>query len=156
MNGMRNPLLVAILMACALSTGCAILIDAPPGYVPLRERGDNDFLAISARGNTLAVGQRGNEGGPPADLSFWVEAFKHEKVDLGRYRLQAEEDLHTDAGCDGRLLDLRLGQGAAEYTWLVALFADPSRIVTIEAGGPTIQISPDRDKLLAAMRTLRY
>ncbi len=150
-----KPVLAAVLLACASSAGCAALIDPPPGYVPLRETGDYDFLAISARGNTLSASGRGNEGGKPADLAFWAEAFKHEKVELGRYRLQAEQEIRTEAGREGRLLDLRLGQGAAEYTWLVALFVDPSRIVTVEAGGPTAQIAPDREKLLGAMRTLR-
>ena len=153
MNGMRPATLAALLLSGALSGGCA-LIDPPPGYVSLRDTGDKAFLAVSAKGNTLAVSDRENEGGDPADLSFWVEAFKHEKIEPGRYRLQGEEPVRTTDGRDGVLLDLRLGHGAAEYTWLVALFVDPSRIVTVEAGGPTKQIDPDRDKLVTAIRTL--
>jgi len=155
MNEMRRDLIAAVLLAFASLGGCVLPIDTPAGYVPLRDTGDKDFLAISARGNTLAVTEGGNEGGRPADLSFWAEAFKHEKVELGRYRLKSEQEIRTAAGREGRLLDLRLGQGAAEYTWLVALFVDPSRIVTVEACGPTSQLDPDRDKILASVRTLR-
>ena len=64
-------------------------------------------------------------------------------------------DIETTAGRKGRLLELHLGQGAAEYTWLVALFVDPQRICTVEAGGPAKQLDEDMDKILGAIRTLR-
>ena len=154
MHDMRATI-AAILLSGSWIGGCTTTgIETPSGYVPLQNTGDKSFLAVSARGNTLGISERVNEGGKPADLAYWTEAFKHEKVELGRYRLNSEQSIRTDQGRDGMILDLRLGQGAAEYTWLVALFVDPSRVVTVEAGGPTRQIAPDRDKLVAAIRTL--
>jgi hypothetical protein len=154
MNALTAARLAVLLLSGALSGGCA-LIDPPSGYVELDVTGDKSFLAVSAHGNTLAVSDRRNEGGDQGDLAYWVEAFKHEKVAPGRYRLEQEEQVQTRDGREGVLLDLRLGRGDAEFTWLVAFFVDSSRIVTVEAGGPTLQIAPDRDKLVAAIRTLR-
>jgi hypothetical protein len=150
----RRSLFAAILVSLLAAPAC-LTIDAPAGYVPLDNPGDKAFAAVSARGTTFAMSDRPNAGKSNGTLDFWRDALKHEKITLGRYRLSGDEPLRTDAGWDGRLLDLRLGRGAAEYTWLVALFVDPGRIVTIEAGGPSAQVSEDRDRLVAAMKSLR-
>jgi hypothetical protein len=141
-------------VALALSAGCAS-IEPPAGYVPLKDPGRWDFRAMSAEGTTLALSVRDNEAGKHGDLTYWSTAFKHEKVKLGNYRLIAEGDIKTDAGREGKLIELRTQTGSAEYVWLVALFVNPSKIYVVEAGGPTKQVDADRDKLLGAIKTLR-
>ena len=144
---------LAVLACCG--GGCGPKVEPPAGYVPVKDAGDKSFMAVSARGNTIAVSTRRNEGGKYGDLTYWVDAFKHEKVALGRYRLVKEGEIETTGGWKGRLLELHLGQGAAEYTWLVGLFVDPQRICTVEAGGPTKPLEEDMDRLVGAIKTLR-
>lgn len=145
---------VGLFAAMLLAAGCAS-IEPPAGYVPLAESGNKDFKAMSAEGNTLALSVRVNEAGKHGDLGFWTTAFKHEKVKLGSYRLIAESDIKTNAGSEGKLIELRIQTGAAEYVWLVAMFVNPSTIHVVEAGGPTKQIEADREKIVAAIKTLR-
>jgi len=146
--------LLALAAGIAIA-GCAAPMEPPSGYVPVQDAGGRRFLAVSARGNTLSLTDRPNEGGKYGDLGYWVDSFKHEKVKLGAYRLAAETDFKFDNGKVGKLLDLRMGQGSAEYTWLVVLSVDAWRIVTVEAGGPSGQIQEDRSKLEEAIRKAR-
>jgi hypothetical protein len=143
-----------VVPALALLAGCAS-IEPPAGYVPLKNPGNKDFKAMSAEGSTIALSVRENEAGKHGDLTYWAAAFKHEKVKLGSYRLIAESDIKSNAGAGGKLIELRMQSGAAEYVWLVAIFVNPGRIYVVEAGGPTKQIDADREKIIAAIKTLR-
>ena len=148
---MPKSVIACIAVISIGAAGCRT-IEPPAGYVPLRNPEPRKLAAVSAVGTTFAVSEHPNDGGRHADLAYWVTAFKHEKVTLGRYRLEGEEPITAEGGREGRLLDLRLGQGAAEYTWLVALYVNDSRIVTAEAGGPSAQMAGDHDRLIAAMQ----
>ncbi len=156
----RSAAALAVLLAAACFAAGCVTIEPPAGYAPLPDPGDKAFLAVSPKGSTFAMSERKNLGGRYAGLDYWVEAFQHEKVTLGGYRLAGGKDIETAKGLKGRVLDLRLGEGAAEYTWLVAIFVrppstwDPGQVVTVEAGGPSAQIGLEREKIEAAIRTL--
>jgi len=102
----------------------------------------------------IGVKTHRNEG-RGADLEFWSDAVEYQKVDLDGLALVGREALATDAGLKGTLFEFALGEGEARYTYLVALFVDAQRIVTIEAAGPQPDLQTDRDKLLTAVKSLR-
>src|SRR5262249_42619138 len=124
-------------------------------YVPLRDPPGYDFKAVSARGNVFAMTSRENPGRKDAGLEFWSQAVEHHKIDLDGYRLNAREDIATRSGLAGKLFDPRTGNGASEYTYLIALFVTPQRIYTVESAGPTQQLAPDLPGIRDAILSLR-
>jgi hypothetical protein len=144
----------AVCAMIGLSAGCGD-IKVPDGYVSLEYPGRYNIKAVSARGNRFAMTTWDNERGESANLAYWTAAVEYQKVEQEGYRLDGREKIKTDSGTEGVLFDLRVGSGAAEYTYLLAVFVTPTTIYTVEAGGPTAQIGPDREKLMRAIKSLR-
>lgn len=137
----------------ALATGCA-RIDAPTGYVEVKNVYGYDYKAVSAQGNVFALTSRDNPAGE-GDQTFWSQAVEHQKVAIDGYRLEGREEIKSESGLGGTLFDLRVGSGSAEYTYLLALYVSPRTIYTVEAGGPSKRIEADRAAISRAMTTLR-
>lgn len=137
----------------ALATGCA-RIDAPTGYVEVKNVYGYDYKAVSAQGNVFALTSRDNPAGA-GDLTFWSQAVEHQKVAIDGYRLEKREEIKAASGLAGTLFDLRVGSGSAEYTYLLALYVSPRTIYTVEAGGPSKRIETDRAAITRAMASLR-
>jgi hypothetical protein len=134
--------------------GCTARIDAPPGYIKLREPAPYDLKGVSAQGAVIALKARPNEDAS-ADLAFWSQAVEHQKVDLDGLRLAGRDAIKSDSGLPGVLFNFELGEGQGKVTYLVALYVTPRQIYTVEAGGPNDIISPDLEKLRKAMLSLR-
>lgn len=139
--------------ALAGSAGCT-RIDAPSGYVVVRDPYGYDFKAVSASGSVFAMTARENPN-RDAGLDFWTRAVEHQKVTLEGYRLSGRSEIKTRAGQPGALFDLRVGSGNNEYTYLIGLFVTPRTIYTVEAGGLSKQIENDRVAIGEAMASLR-
>jgi hypothetical protein len=147
---------VGVLFALALGSlsGCTAALEAPAGYIKLRNPYPYDFKAVSARGGVIGLRARPNEDAA-ADLSFWSQAVEHQKVDLDGLRLAGRENIKAKSGLDGVLFNFELGEGQGKVTYLVALFVTPQKIYTVEAGGPADIIAEDMEKVRQAMLSVR-
>ena len=129
-------------------------MDAPTGYIEVKDGRRYDYKAVSARGNVIALKSRSNES-RDAGLDFWTDAVEHEKVDVDGMSLAAREPIKSAKGLDGVLFQFETGEGQGQITYLVALYVTPSRILTVEAAGSSDAIAKDLDNIKAAMLTVR-
>ncbi len=150
----RTSILCAVMLLAATyaGVGCA-RIDAPDGYVELKDQHTHDFKAVSARGNVIALTSRDNEG-DSATLKFWTEAVEYQKVDIDGMKLAKREEITAANGLDGTLFQFESGEGQGKIAYWVALYVTPSKIHTVEATGPADAIAEDRDLLRTAMLSL--
>lgn len=149
----RNALVVAALLACGLTVGCAEFTP-PDGYVKLKDSPGYDVKAVSARGNVIALTSRPNED-RTANLDFWAAAVEYQKVDLDGMKLADREAIRSAGGLDGVLFRFETGEGRAKLAYLVALYVTPTQIHTMEATGPAEALLPDLEKLKKSMQSLR-
>lgn len=151
---LRHFAFIVVLAGLAVLVGCRAMLDAPKGYVALKDPAPFDYKAVSARGHVLAASHHANEN-PDADLAFWAAAIEHQKVVLDGMKLAAREDLRTQNGQDGRLFTFELGEGQGKLTYLVGVFVRRDRITVVEAGGPAEHFASDLPAIRAAIQTLR-
>jgi hypothetical protein len=130
-------------------------INLPSGYIKVESPSPYQIKAFSAKGNAFAVRGRSNPGGREANLKYWSEAVAHQKVDIDGYRLLSRDEIEAESGIKGTLFEFETGAGPGRYLYLVALFVSPSRIRTVEAGGPADQLQPDLGEIRKSIRTLR-
>ncbi|MBI4567960.1 MAG: hypothetical protein HY719_06125 [Planctomycetes bacterium] len=140
--------------ALALASGCAMAIDAPEGYARLSDPWPYDYKAVSTRGCAIAVRQHANED-EMADLSFWSGAIEYQKVERDGMKMAARDAIKFRTGEPGTLFTFESGEGAGRMLYLVAVQVTPRRIATVEAAGPAADMENDREKLRAAVETLR-
>ncbi len=153
--GLARVLTAAAPLAVGLLSGCAApSLEAPGGYVKLRQPFPYDFKAVSAQGAVIALKTRPNEDAA-ADLAFWSQAVEHQKVDLDGLRLAARDAIKSKSGREGVLFNFESGEGQGEVTYLVGLYVTPERIYTVEAGGPADVVAQDLEKLRTAISSVR-
>jgi len=145
-----RALLVVLLV---LASSC-VTMDPPAGYVRLRNPGPYEMKAVSARGQVIALSSRANEDSK-ADLKFWSDAVEYQKATLDGLKPIGRETVRSERGLDGTLLTFESGEGQGKMTYLVALFVTPSRIHTIEAAGPAVDLKTDMEKLRKSILSLR-
>lgn len=139
--------------AACLMQGCA-RIDPPIGYIEVKDQQRYDFKAVSPRNNVIALKSRPNES-RDADLDFWAKAVEYQKVEIDGMKLAGRERIKSGHGLDGVLFDFESGEGQTKITYLVALYVTPTRIVTVEATGPTESIANDIDGLRNSILSVR-
>jgi hypothetical protein len=147
-------MLPVALVTLGVLTGCTAALQAPAGYVKLREPFPYEFKAVSARGGVIALKTRPNEDAA-ADLAFWSQAVEHQKVDLDGLHLAGRESIKSTAGREGVLFNFETGEGQGKVTYLIALYVTPQRIFTVEAGGPAEIVAQDMEKLRTAILSVR-
>jgi len=152
MSRTKIPCAVMLLAAMHAGVGC-VRIDAPDGYVQVKDQHTHDFKAVSARGNIIALTSRDNEG-DSATLKFWTEAVEYQKVDIDGMKLAKRDEITAANGLDGTLFQFESGEGQGKIAYWVALYVTPSKIHTVEATGPADAIAKDKDLLRTAMLSL--
>lgn len=153
MSRSKMPCAVMLLAALYAGVGC-VRIDAPDGYVEVKDQHTHDFKAVSARGNVIGLTSRENEGNG-ATLKFWTEAIEYQKVDIDGMTLANREEITAANGLGGTLFHFESGEGQGKIAYWVALYVTPSKIHTVEATGPADAIAKDTDVLRTAMLSLR-
>ncbi len=140
-------------MVLALVVGCT-QIDPPEGYVRDPNNQTYDYKAVSARGHAIGVKRRPNTD-KSATLLFWTEAIEHQKCDIDGYKLASKNDIKSAGGLPGVLFNFEFGEGQSKLTYLVALYVTPSNIITIEAAGPTADLTDELASIRQSMESLR-
>ncbi len=149
----RTTVSVLLPVLALVAAGCAT-IDAPAGYIEVKDQTTYDYKAISAQGNVIALNSHQNED-RSADLKFWAQAVEYQKVDVDGMKLAAREDIEFDDGHRGVLFQFEAGEGQGKVIYLVALHVTPSRIHTVEATGPAEAIAADSEALRKSILSLQ-
>ena len=129
-----------------LLAACATTGPTPEGFAPYK---GSPTRAVSPDGVLFKASVIDNE--PVADLAFWAEALRRRQENAG-YNVISETIIKAD-GLDGSLLELETPWGAADYTYLIAIFVDGADLHVVEAAGDVTHIEAHRASLLAAIES---
>ena len=91
---------------------------------------------------------------PRADLPFWKQALKRRMLDAG-YTFVSESDI-TSRGGPGYLLELAAPIGSRDYSYLVSIFVQDTRILLGEAAGEVVQVARHKKAITEAFAALRF
>jgi hypothetical protein len=144
-------LVPALFLLVLTAVGCVPLekISTPDGFARYSETGE--FKAVSPEGVVFRV--RSEDNRPRAELPFWKEALKKRMLDAG-YIFLREASVTADAE-PGYLLELTAPYGQQDFTYLVAVFVRPEKIVIVEAAGEVADLAGRREAILEAIKGLK-
>ena len=110
------------------------------------------FRAVSPDGVMYRIRIENNK--PFAELTFWKKALKKRMLDAG-YNFVNESEISTE-NQKGYLLELTAPLGEKDYTYLVAIFLNGKKeIIIAEACGEINRFTIQRDKIIAAIKTIK-
>lgn len=146
---------IALGLACAMAGCSTVRLSPPPGYRPERDAGGYDYRAVSPTGGAIGVKIRANKD-RGAGLEFWAAEIERQKVVLEQMRLVSRDAIHTDAGKNGALFHLVVGGGSGQVTYLLAVFVDGGRVITVEAAEYGDPPREHLEALRASIRSVRF
>ncbi len=139
--------------ALVLAGGCTTgQIERPDGYLEIQTGPQYAQRFLSVDGNVIA--SRSMENPKGGDLDYWTKAISREMTEVAGYTLKESQPIKAGR-VEGTLFDFRTPVGGIDHTYLVAVYVDGSTIALVEAGGQSEKLAPDRDKLIAAIRSLK-
>ncbi len=153
---MRWKALVTVLAIAAAVGGCQqVKMDVPGSFVSVGKDnlGPYDQRAVSADGVVLACRTQNNE--KHGTLKFWSKAIKNELASKPGYSLTSDDDVHSDAGLEGRLMVFSATRQGAAFTYMLGVFVKGDRVILTEAGGRADAVKPLNNDLKATMLTVR-
>ncbi len=146
----------ALLLSLTMSAcGPATAVQVPSNFVSL----DEDDLynqmtnkSVSADGAIIVVRERDNE--PEGNLDFWSDALSDE-IENGRgYTLLGKEEVRSQAGYQGVVMQFASTYNGTAYRYNVALFVIDDLIVTVETTAPKAKFETHKEAFENAVRSL--
>lgn len=148
--------MVTVLAIAAAVGGCQqVKIDVPSSFVSVGKDnlGPYDQRAVSADGVVLGCRTQANE--KHGTLKFWAKAIKNELAGKGGYSLTSDDDVHSYAGLEGRLLVFSATRQGAAFTYMLGVFVKGDRVILAEAGGRAEAVKPLNTDLKVALLSVR-
>jgi len=150
----RNAIVAAALVAATLLAGCREpQLTLPQNYLRLESPGDlYADRSLSADAVYLAVRRRQPAQG--GSLEFWARAVRNELVGQG-YVLGAETTIASADDVPGVRLDFSHTAGGRAMGYSAAVYVHADRVTVAEAGGPKAAFDADRERLQAALASVK-
>ena len=130
-------------------------LNLPEGFVEVEahRRGRFEQRAVAADGTVIGLRRQNNpENG---SLKFWDAAIKRELTEGRGYRIEAEEEVKSDAGKTGRLMEFTTESLGKEAAYGVALFVTDGQVLVAEAGGSAEAMKSRADEIRKCLLTAR-
>lgn len=129
-----------------------IKLSLPDAYIKYYED-DGETRAMSA--DEVLVRLRRHENYKGGDLEFWTALVRRALVAQRAFALQEPAALRLRTGVAARLISGSKEVGGKPYGYLVAVIARRSHVYTFEAWGPQEKLAAHRERLEAAIRSVR-
>jgi hypothetical protein len=154
MRPIRISLITAIALAAAAGAGCQKHIQTPADFAVMDDPGPGfEYRAISSDEVVIGVQRKDNE--PRGDAGFWMEVWKEKYPPIKDYSYVDHEEITTDGGLSGYLLEYTSEEQDGLYRMLVALFVQKKDIWIVSAGGADETLTEHRETLVEAFKTFK-
>ncbi len=140
--------------ALTLAAGCKPGVKTPSDFAKLREPGYSfKYRAISSDEVTIAVKKRKND--PKGDVSFWAKVLKEKVPVVYGYTFSKDEDVTTNAGIKGKILEFEVVQDEGKYIYMLGVFIKRKKMWLFEAGGREEAYKSHRQAIVQAMKSMK-
>jgi len=129
-----------------------VKLTLPDAYIKYYED-DDETRAMSA--DEVLVRLRRHENYKGGDLAFWATLVRRALVAQRAFALKEPTDLTLRTGVPARVFAGSKEIGGKPYGYLIAVVARKGHVYTFEAWGPQEKFASHREKLDAAVRSLR-
>jgi hypothetical protein len=150
----RTAAIVFFGLALAFAWGCKPKVKTPSDFAQLREPGFTfKYRAISSDEVTIALKKRKND--PKGDVSFWAKVLKEKVPVVYGYTFSKDEDITTNAGIKGKILEFEVTQDEGKYVYMVGVFIKRKKMWLFEAGGREDAYKSHRKAIVLAMKSMK-
>lgn len=129
-----------------------IKLSLPDAYIKYYEDTD-ETRAMSA--DEVLVRLRRHENYRGGDLEFWAALVRRALVAQRAFALKEPTDLRLRTGVAARMIAGSKEIGGKPYGYLIAVIARKGHVYTFEAWGPQEKFAAHRERLEAAIRSIR-
>lgn len=152
MNKTKNILILFLFITAFAS--CKVKVKTPADFAELREPGYNfEYRAISSDEVTIAVKKRKND--PKGDAKFWAKVMKEKVPLIYGYEFKKDEDISTDRGVKGKILQFEVEQEEGKYVYMIGVFIKKKKMWIFEAGGREEAFKSHRNDILRAIKSMK-
>jgi len=141
-------------LALAAAAGCKPRVKTPADFAKIKDPGGSfGYRAISSDEVTIAVKKRKND--PKGDVRFWAKVLKEKVPVVYAYTFTKDEDVRTNQGVEGKLLDFEVQQDEGTFTYMLGVFVKGKKLWLFEVGGKAEAVKAHRGDILQAIKSMR-